>query len=147
MGTRTPAHHMRTPPSPLGHTRRYFADWQATAGSAPDFVYPDSDAGAPACGSESAPRLAVDLSSRAAALQGMVESLREALPLPPAPHNQAEHLPPSQLSYNVAEAGGRQSAFFYQVSLPHYRDPTFIATAVSRCPPVPPYPPLHSCLS
>lgn len=65
----------------------------------------------------------------------MSESLRVTLPLPTGPHKHAGHLPVSQSSYDVADASGRQSAFFYHVSLPHYRDRTFIATAVGRCPP------------
>ena len=38
----------------------------------------------------------------------------------------------SRMSYNLEEACQRQSNFFYQVSLPHYRDNRFLHDAVDR---------------
>jgi hypothetical protein len=43
-----------------------------------------------------------------------------------------EHIPTSKLAYNIAAAAMRQSVFYYQVSLPHYRDPEFISAAIHR---------------
>ena len=38
----------------------------------------------------------------------------------------------SSLSYDIASAAGRQKSFFYQVSLPHYRQRSFQLQAVER---------------
>jgi hypothetical protein len=43
-----------------------------------------------------------------------------------------EHVPPCKLTYDIAAAASRQSVFYYQVSLPHYRDPVFIRAAIKR---------------
>jgi hypothetical protein len=43
-----------------------------------------------------------------------------------------EYIPASKLTYDIAAAASRQSVFYYQVSLPHYRDPVFIDAAVRR---------------
>ena len=37
-----------------------------------------------------------------------------------------------KISYNLEAAAGRQSAFYYQVSLPHYRDMRFLKKALER---------------
>ena len=42
-------------------------------------------------------------------------------------------LPASSLSYNLEDAAQRQRGFYYQVSLPHYRDAKFIESAINRC--------------
>lgn len=109
---------------------RYFADWQVMCAAVPDFVYPEC---APDPHVHTAGGLHADLSSRDAALQAMWASLQEALPLPAGPYDPAAPLPPSQLSYDVAAAAARQSDFYYQVSLPHYQDETFLRAAVARC--------------
>ena len=41
-------------------------------------------------------------------------------------------LPPTDFSYDIAAASERQKVFFYQVSLPHYRDPQFLKSAILR---------------
>ncbi|KAK3600650.1 hypothetical protein CHS0354_031563 [Potamilus streckersoni] len=38
----------------------------------------------------------------------------------------------SRLSYNIKQAASRQGAFYYQVSLPHYRDKKFIENGLLR---------------
>jgi len=38
----------------------------------------------------------------------------------------------SKLSYDVVDAASRQQHFFYQVSLPHFRDRSFLALSVKR---------------
>ena len=38
----------------------------------------------------------------------------------------------SSLGYNIAGAAHRQRSFFYQVSLPHYRDRVFLAASLDR---------------
>ena len=38
----------------------------------------------------------------------------------------------SKCNYNLREAVGRQRMFYYQVSLPHYRDDKFLTEAVKR---------------
>ena len=45
--------------------------------------------------------------------------------------NQSD-LQTSAITYNLFEAIDRQKHFFYQVSLPHYKDDIFISTAVDR---------------
>jgi hypothetical protein len=42
-------------------------------------------------------------------------------------------LPASALGHDLAQAVERQAGFYYQVSLPHYRDTKFLNTAVNRC--------------
>jgi hypothetical protein len=41
-------------------------------------------------------------------------------------------VPPSKLAYDIAAAASRQSIFYYQVSLPHYRDQVYISAAIKR---------------
>ena len=41
-------------------------------------------------------------------------------------------LPPSDFSYDIVAASERQKVFFYQVSLPHYRDEEFLKSAIHR---------------
>ena len=43
-----------------------------------------------------------------------------------------DFLPPSDFSYDIVAASERQKVFFYQVSLPHYRDPEFLKSAIHR---------------
>lgn len=120
---------------------RYFSDWQRLAGSVPDFVFPDPPSQQPA--SPGSFPLHVDLSSKAAALAGMRLSLANSLPAADTrgdtsgagPIGSVPAAAASQLEYDVASAALRQRVFFYQVSLPHYRDKVFIQGAVKRCGP------------
>ena len=43
-----------------------------------------------------------------------------------------EIFPPSDFSYDIVAAAERQKVFFYQVSLPHYRDEDFLKSAIRR---------------
>eukprot|EP00892_Ulva_mutabilis_P001219 jgi/Ulvmu1/11098/UM070_0013.1 len=108
---------------------RYFADWETTGDSVPAFTYPDTTPQTHA--RPTTKHLHVDLSSREAAQQSMWASLQAELSLPTGPYTPAA-LPPSQLSHDLAAAAARQSTFFYQVSLPHYRDTAFLTAAVAR---------------
>ena len=45
----------------------------------------------------------------------------------------AHSLPESRLKYDIVAAAMRQAVFFYQVSLPHYTDDTFLQRACERC--------------
>lgn len=38
----------------------------------------------------------------------------------------------TQITYDIAEAARRQKSFFYQVSLPHFRDPTYLKVGLLR---------------
>jgi hypothetical protein len=60
--------------------------------------------------------------------------LQSVLDIPPEVSTEAalEHVPASKFSYDIAAAASRQSHFYYQVSLPHYRDPVFISAAMKR---------------
>ena len=44
----------------------------------------------------------------------------------------APQVPPSAFAYDIVAASQRQQVFFYQVSLPHFQDPTFLKAAISR---------------
>jgi hypothetical protein len=61
--------------------------------------------------------------------------MQGVLDIPPemSTEDALEHVPPSKLAYDIAAAASRQSVFYYQVSLPHYRDPVFISAAIKRC--------------
>jgi hypothetical protein len=60
--------------------------------------------------------------------------MQGVLDIPPEVSTEAalEHIPASNLTYDIAAAASRQSVFYYQVSLPHYRDPVFIRAAIQR---------------
>jgi hypothetical protein len=60
--------------------------------------------------------------------------MQNVLDIPPNVYTETalEHIPPSKLTYDIAAAASRQSVFYYQVSLPHYRDPVFIRAAIQR---------------
>jgi hypothetical protein len=61
--------------------------------------------------------------------------MQGVLDIPPemSAEDALEQVPPSKLAYDIAAAASRQSVFYYQVSLPHYRDPVFISAAIERC--------------
>lgn len=65
----------------------------------------------------------------------MLDSLSSVLKFSPtaSPEDILPTLPASSLTYNLEAAAQRQKSFYYQVSLPHYRDPQFIESAVNRC--------------
>ena len=42
------------------------------------------------------------------------------------------HVYESKITYNIIEAASRQKAFYYHVSLPHYRDTKFLETSLER---------------
>jgi hypothetical protein len=117
---------------------RYFEDCQSIVGFVPAFEYPeyppsrsasdDAQAHAPVSNFTDS-RLAIcskiDLDSLQAALSSMQLSLgRDAV----AASSNSER----KVTFNLAAAVDRQKVFYYQVSLPHYRDPHFLETSVER---------------
>lgn len=124
---------------------RYAEACSATAGTAPDFIYPHT---APTAAAPDA-RLRVTLASRAAAITSMRQSIIACLspqrsPNAPKANGAPPTLPPLQHADELAAAVKQHKDFFYQVSLPHYRDPAFIDGAVARCA-TPVRPCMHPC--
>jgi hypothetical protein len=70
------------------------------------------------------------------ALADMIESLSGVFKFSPTatPAQILPTIPKSTIAYDLETAAQRQKTFFYQVSLPHYRDPQFIENAINRCP-------------
>lgn len=103
--------------------------------SAPDFMYPDP---VPTPAATTDPQLRLSLTSRTAAITSMRQSILAWIGTLPSPRgsagsNRGSTLPPLLHAEEVAAATERHKWFYYQVSLPHYRDPSFQDAAVGRC--------------
>lgn len=122
---------------------RYFVDCRNLVGKAPafDFFRPSSDthcSAGEAAWAKMYPSLPfhVNFDSVKGAVADMLESLSSVLGLTPAEANPQQilpALPTSCLTYDLEAAVQRQKSFYYQVSLPHYRDAQFIENAIDRC--------------
>lgn len=111
---------------------RYFEDWQRLAGCVPDVVFPETENQGnhllltSKTTSNVGLGTAIDLSNKAAALATMQRSLDGVQSA--KDHSDAK----AKVSYDVVAAAQRQRIFFYQVSLPHYRNQEFRQMAVDR---------------
>ena len=111
----------------LGNACRYAAACGVPPGSAPEFAYPNTQP--PAAAAD--PSMRITLTSRTAAITSMRQSILKWAAARPA--GKGPSMPPLQHGEELAAAVARHRDFYYQVSLPHYRDPAFIDAAVGRC--------------
>eukprot|EP00892_Ulva_mutabilis_P000184 jgi/Ulvmu1/10166/UM006_0121.1 len=111
---------------------RYAAACGAAVGAAPDFIYPATTPPP----EEATPRLRVKLTSRAAAITSMRQSILACLPKQNGAaadgDGRGPPLPPLKHTEELIAAVAQHKDFFYQVALPHYRDPEFVQGAVTR---------------